>query len=82
MSAVPALTTERLLLRPLELADAPQIQAIFPQWEIVKYLTTQVPWPYPEDGALTFMSAIWRCPRWRKAKRGIGPSVGKKNPRA
>ncbi len=55
MSAVPALTTERLLLRPLALADAPQIQAIFPQWEIVKYLTTQVPWPYPEDGALVYV---------------------------
>lgn len=43
--------TARLLLKPLELADAPQIQAIFPQWEIVKYLAAVVPWPYPPDGA-------------------------------
>ena len=53
--AVPTLRTERLVLRPLVLADAAQIQAVFPQREIVKYLTTAVPWPYPDDGALTFI---------------------------
>jgi len=58
MSAIPTLTTKRLILRPLELDDALQIQTIFPQWEIVKYLTTQVPWPYPDDGALTFVRDI------------------------
>lgn len=48
------LETSRLLLRPLELADAGQIQALFPHWEIVRYLSPKVPWPYPEDGALTY----------------------------
>jgi len=38
----------------LELADAEQVQAIFPQWEIVRYLNARVPWPYPPDGAYTF----------------------------
>ena len=51
----PELETARLLLRPLELADAEQIQALFPHWEIVRYLTKAVPWPYPPDGALTFL---------------------------
>jgi RimJ/RimL family protein N-acetyltransferase len=50
----PELATKRLVLRPLELADAPQIQWLFPKWEIVKYLNVTVPWPYPEDGALTY----------------------------
>jgi [ribosomal protein S5]-alanine N-acetyltransferase len=54
----PTLETVRLLLRPIELADAPQIQDIFPQWEIVKYLANKVPWPYPADGALTFIRDI------------------------
>ncbi len=54
----PTLETPRLLLRPIELADAPQIQALFPQWEIVKYLADKVPWPYPADGALTFLRDI------------------------
>lgn len=48
------LETPRLLLRPLELADADQVQILFPQWEIVKYLATVVPWPYPADGAYQF----------------------------
>ncbi len=47
----PTLSTPRLLLPPLELADAPQIQLLFPHWEVVRYLAAQVPWPYPADGA-------------------------------
>jgi RimJ/RimL family protein N-acetyltransferase len=50
----PTLETTRLLLHPLELADAVQIQQIFPKWEIVRYLSSAVPWPYPPDGALKF----------------------------
>jgi len=51
---VPALETSRLVLRPLELADAEQTQVLFPQWEIVRYLRKIVPWPYPPDGAFTY----------------------------
>ena len=49
----PTLYTERLILRPLELADAEAIQRLFPHWEVVRYLNALVPWPYPTDGALT-----------------------------
>ena len=52
------LETSRLLLRPLEVADAAQIQEIFPHWEIVRYLSPKVPWPYPEDGALIYCRDI------------------------
>ena len=51
-------TTSRLLLRPLELADAEQIQAIFPHWEIVRFLKNVVPWPYPADGARNFCEEV------------------------
>jgi RimJ/RimL family protein N-acetyltransferase len=51
----PQLDTCRLLLRPLALADAEQIQVVFPHWEIVRYLAAQVPWPYPADGALHYI---------------------------
>jgi RimJ/RimL family protein N-acetyltransferase len=50
----PSLTTSRLILRPLELADREQAQQLFGQWEVVRYLQSQVPWPYPPDGAYTF----------------------------
>ncbi len=49
------LTTPRLILHPLEIADAPAIQAKFPRWEIVRYLDAVVPWPYPPDGALRYI---------------------------
>jgi RimJ/RimL family protein N-acetyltransferase len=66
---VPTLETRRLILRPLELADAAQAQAIFPHWEIVRYLAKAVPWPYPPDGAFTFyrdvaLPAVERGEAW------------------
>lgn len=50
---VPVIATARLLLCPLTLADAGPIQRHFPHWEIVRFLNDRVPWPYPDDGALT-----------------------------
>jgi [ribosomal protein S5]-alanine N-acetyltransferase len=65
----PALETLRLWLRPLELADADQTQLLFPQWKIVRYLASRVPWPYPPDGAYRFyrdvaLPAIERGDAW------------------
>jgi len=66
---IPTLETPRLLLRPLELADAEQAQILFPHWEIVRYLTTRVRWPSPPDGAYTFyrdiaLPAVERGEEW------------------
>jgi len=55
---VPTLETRRLILRPVTLEDAPAIQDLFPHWEIVKFLSTKVPWPYPPDGALSFLRDV------------------------
>jgi len=51
----PSLETARLVLRPMALEDADQIQELFPHWEIVRHLAAVVPWPYPPDGALTYI---------------------------
>lgn len=51
------LETERLLLRPLRLTDAPRIQRLFPHWEILKFMGIAIPWPYPEDGARAHLEA-------------------------
>jgi [ribosomal protein S5]-alanine N-acetyltransferase len=83
----PSLDTPRLVLRPLQLADAEQVQVLFPHWEIVRYLTRTVPWPYPPDGAHTHyrdikLPAIARGDEWvwtlrlkTEAERIIG-SIG------
>ena len=47
----PILKTERLILRPIRRDDAPRIQALFPDFEVVRYLYSFIPWPYPDNGA-------------------------------
>ena len=58
MQALPSLHTPRLVLQPLCLADADAIQQRFPHWEVVRYLNDVVPWPYPEDGALSYLRDV------------------------
>lgn len=55
MTPSPTLHTARLILRPLQLADAEAIQQQFAHWDVVRYLNARVPWPYPVDGALSFL---------------------------
>jgi [ribosomal protein S5]-alanine N-acetyltransferase len=80
----PQLETLRLILRPLELADAEQVQVLFPQWEIVRYLNHRVPWPYPPDGAYRFyrdvaLPAVERGEAWHwtlRLKSDPGKIIG------
>jgi ribosomal-protein-alanine N-acetyltransferase len=55
---VSVLTTPRLVLRPLEMSDAPAVQAGFPRWDVVRFLDAVVPWPYPPDGARTYIGDL------------------------
>jgi RimJ/RimL family protein N-acetyltransferase len=71
---VPVLETLRLELRPAELADAADTQRLFPQWEIVRFMANHVPWPYPDDGALTYyrgsaLPAMQRGDEWHWSLR-------------
>jgi RimJ/RimL family protein N-acetyltransferase len=54
----PTLETNRLFLKPLMLADSDAIQKIFPNWQIVEFLLSAVPWPYPEEGALEYIRDV------------------------
>src|SRR5262245_26413082 len=68
------LETPRLELPPLELADAEQTQMLFPKWEVVRYLASHVPWPYPDDGAVTYyrdraLPAMARGDEWHWSLR-------------
>lgn len=80
----PILETRRLVLRPLELADAEQTQVLFPHWEIVRHLRKVVPWPYPPDGAYTYyrdvaLPAVERGDEWAwtlRLKSNPGQLIG------
>ncbi len=55
---IPELHTERLLLKPLAAEDASQIQVLYPRWEIVRYMVSSVPWPYPDNGAENYVNNV------------------------
>ena len=54
----PTFTTDRLVLRPLSIEDAPAIQRYFERREVVQYLNKSVPWPYPSDGAQVYLEQV------------------------
>lgn len=56
--SVPQIITPRLVLKPLESADALQIQRLFPRWEIVRYLVNSVPWPFPDGAAQSYVDNV------------------------
>ena len=39
----------------MQLEDAAALQAAFAEWEVVRYLTHHVPWPYPEGETLRYL---------------------------
>jgi [ribosomal protein S5]-alanine N-acetyltransferase len=52
--STPTLETPRLILRPLALSNAAEVQPLFAQWDIVKQLNARVPWPFPPNGVETY----------------------------
>ena len=56
MNEIPTLETERLILRPVTLDDAPAIQRHFGTLAVIQHLSVSVPWPYPADGARSFLA--------------------------
>ncbi len=50
------LESNRLVLDPLQMFDAPIIQRLFNDFEVLKYMATAVPWPYPDNGAAEFVA--------------------------
>jgi RimJ/RimL family protein N-acetyltransferase len=77
MPPTPVLETRRLILRPPRESDTPAMQRRFPQWEIVRYLHNEVPWPYPEDGCAQFMAlTLGQLARGEKSAWAIVPKEG------
>lgn len=55
---VPDLKTDRLLLRRLTRDDASCLQALFADWEVIRHMSKEIPWPYPEDGVAWFIDNV------------------------
>jgi RimJ/RimL family protein N-acetyltransferase len=54
MSLIPTFNTARLVIRELIESDIPAIQKHFNNYEVIRNLSSYVPWPYPENGARDF----------------------------
>lgn len=52
----PTFVTERLMLRPLQLADAPFIQKLAGEKDVAS-TTLSIPHPYPDGAAESFIAA-------------------------
>lgn len=55
---IPEFKTNRLILRGVAEADIPSWQRNFNDYEVIRYLSAAVPWPYPENGVEDFLKKV------------------------
>jgi ribosomal-protein-alanine N-acetyltransferase len=55
---LPILNTDRLILKAVTLKDAPSYKKHFVDYEVIQFLSSAVPWPYPEDGVEFFFNNL------------------------
>lgn len=53
---VPLFETERLILRAHEVSDADSYQNHFSNYNVIRNMAKNVPWPYPTDGAFSYLN--------------------------
>jgi ribosomal-protein-alanine N-acetyltransferase len=55
---LPTLETQRLILKGVTLADEPAYTKHFVDYEVIQFLSSKVPWPYPDDGVKYFLEHL------------------------
>jgi ribosomal-protein-alanine N-acetyltransferase len=55
---LPTFMTSRLILRGVSLEDLPSYEKHFIDYEVIRHLSAQVPWPYPKGGVKTFLETF------------------------
>lgn len=53
---IPTFKTERLIIREMTEADLPNYEKYFIDYEVIRYLTASVPWPYPAEGVRDYLN--------------------------
>ncbi len=54
MKIIPTFQTKNLILRAVSNEDFDSWQTHFADYEVIRHLSSFVPWPYPKDGVKTF----------------------------
>jgi RimJ/RimL family protein N-acetyltransferase len=52
---LPVFQTKRLILKGVESSDIPSYQKYFNNYEVIRHLSSFVPWPFPKDGVESFL---------------------------
>lgn len=55
---IPKFTTNRLILKGVGKVDAKFIKKYFVDYEVVRFLSHSLPWPYPEEGVDDYIQNI------------------------
>lgn len=55
---LPEFTTQRLFLRGIRLSDADSYEKHFADYEVLQYLNSSIPWPYPRGGAKEYFTNV------------------------
>ena len=55
MNTLPTFTTDRLILKGLSEIDIPSYHKHFVDYDVIQFLSAQVPWPYPTNGVDQFI---------------------------
>lgn len=53
---IPTFETDRLILKQISQADVSAYTKYFVDYEVVRFLSAHVPWPYPENGIDWFLN--------------------------
>jgi [ribosomal protein S5]-alanine N-acetyltransferase len=68
---VPTLETEQLWLRSVSDLDIPALERHFVDYEVVRFLSRRVPWPYPEGGVRAHLGRLAATPKGARFSWGI-----------
>lgn len=55
---VSTLKTERLIRRPVTMNDVPSYSKHFVDYDVIRHLSSLVPWPYPAGGVAEYLSSV------------------------
>lgn len=58
ISQLPIFTTKRLVLKEITEKDIYSYQKYFVDYDVIKFLSSAVPWPYPENGIEDFVTKV------------------------
>jgi [ribosomal protein S5]-alanine N-acetyltransferase len=53
---LPRFETKRLILKEVTINDVPSYEKNFVDYEVIRHLSSLVPWPYPKNGVVDFLN--------------------------